>query len=83
VIDRNPFIVKGKTVLSLQKVPKRIVDSSYPVWLFNEPELKRVFFGKYSEIVTFDALDGSIGHGRLKADFKGIIYKRMKVKGNA
>ncbi len=82
VIDRNPFIVKGETVLSLQKVPKSIVDSSYPVWLFNEPELKRVFFGKYSEIAIFDALDGTIGHGRFKADFKGIIYKRMKEKGN-
>jgi putative methyltransferase (TIGR04325 family) len=82
VVDRNPFIVKGDTVLSLQKVPKRIVDSSYPVWIFNEPELKRVFCGKYSEIATFDALDGTIGHGRLKADFKGLIYMRMKEKGN-
>jgi putative methyltransferase (TIGR04325 family) len=82
VIDRNPFIVKGEAVLSLQKVPKQIVDSSYPVWLFNEPDLKRVFFGKYSEIATFDALDGTIGHGRLKADFKGLIYNKMKEKGN-
>lgn len=82
VIDRNPFIVKGETVLSLQKVPKQIVDSSYPVWLFNESEFKLIFLGKYSEIATFDALDGTIGHGRLKADFEGIIYKRMKEKGN-
>jgi putative methyltransferase (TIGR04325 family) len=80
VIDRNPFIVKGNIVLSLQKVPKQIVDSSYPVWLFNESEFKRVFSGKYSEIATFNALDGTVGHGRLKADFKGIIYSRMKEK---
>ena len=82
MIDRNPFIVKGGTVLSLQKVPKSIVESSYPVWLFNESELKGLFFGKYSEITIFDALDGTIGFGRLKANFKGIIYKNMKEKDN-
>ena len=82
VIDRNPFIVKGETVLSLQKVPKRIVESSYPVWLFSESELKGLFLGKYSEITTFDALDGTIGFGQLRANFKGIIYKKMKEKDN-
>ena len=82
LIDRNPFIVKGGTVLSLQKVPKSIVESSYPVWLFNETELKEVFSGKYSEVATFGALDGTIGFGKLKANFKGMIYKKMKEKDN-
>lgn len=83
VIDRNPFICSGETVLSLQKVPKRIVESSYPVWLFNEAELKEVFDKKYAEIATFDALDGTIGYGQLKTNFKGIIYKKIKEEGNS
>ena len=51
VIDRNPFVAKGETVLSLQKVPKNIVHSSYPVWLFNESKFRQVFSGKYSEVL--------------------------------
>lgn len=80
VIDRTPFIDEGDTVLTLQKVPKKIVDSSYPVWLFNEAEFKNAFCGKFSEIATFDAIDSTIGHGRLKANFKGIMFKRIKEK---
>jgi len=77
VIDRNPFIVEGKTILSIQKVPKTIVDSSYPVWLFNESELKNIFLKKYKEITAFNAVDGIIGYGQLKAQFKGIVYKKI------
>ncbi|HSI42880.1 MAG TPA: methyltransferase, TIGR04325 family [Methylotenera sp.] len=78
VIDRNPFLQSGGTIISLQKVPKEIVESSYPIWLFNEKEFKDFFINKYSEIATFSALDGTIGQGRLKADFKGIIYKKIE-----
>jgi putative methyltransferase (TIGR04325 family) len=77
VIDRNPFIVKGKTILSIQKVPKTITDSSYPVWLFNESELKNIFLKEYKEIAAFNAVDGIIGYGQLKAQFKGIVYKKI------
>ena len=77
VIDRNPFIFKGKTILSIQKVPKTIADSSYPVWLFNESELKNIFLKEYKEIAAFNAVDGIIGYGQLKAQFKGIVYKKI------
>lgn len=80
IIDRTPFIDEGDTVLTLQKVPKEIVDSNYPVWLFNESEFKHLFSKNYSEIATFDAIDGTIGHGRLKANFKGVMYKSVKEK---
>ena len=76
VIDRNPFIIKGKTKLTVQKIPKKIVKSSYPIWLFGENEFRKIFKKKYKEIATFDALDGVIGYGKLKACYKGIIYKR-------
>jgi putative methyltransferase (TIGR04325 family) len=77
VIDRSPFLIKGKTKLTIQKIPKTIVDSSYPIWLFNETEFKKIFKKKYQEITTFDALDGVLGYGKLKANYKGIIYKRI------
>ena len=78
VIDRSPFIIKGKTKLTIQKIPKTIVDSSYPIWLFNETEFKTKLKKNYQEIITFDALDGVLGYGKLKAHYKGIIYKRIK-----
>jgi putative methyltransferase (TIGR04325 family) len=77
IIDRNPFIEGNASVISLQKTPRQIVESSYPVWLFSEAELRREFSGKYSEIASFDAVDGIIGQGRLKATFKGIVFKKM------
>jgi putative methyltransferase (TIGR04325 family) len=77
IIDRHPFIEGDASVISLQKTPRQIVESSYPVWLFNEAELRRAFSGKYSEIASFDAVDGIIGRGRLKATFRGIVFKKV------
>ena len=48
------------------------------VWLFSETQFKSFFLGEYMEVQTFDALDGIIGYGQLKARFKGIIYKKVK-----
>lgn len=76
LIDRSPFILNGKTKLTVQKIPKKIVKSSYPIWLFNEEEFRNIFKKRYKEIATFDALDGVMGYGRLKAKYKGIIYKK-------
>jgi putative methyltransferase (TIGR04325 family) len=78
IIDRNPFVLKGDTKLSIQIVPEDIIKSSYPIWLFNETQFKSFFLGEYMEVQTFDALDGIIGYGQLKARFKGIIYKKVK-----
>lgn len=77
VIDRTPFIIKGNSKITIQKIPKTIIHSSYPIWLFNEIEFKRNFKKKYEEVVTFDALEGVLGYGKLKANYKGIIYKRI------
>jgi len=64
----------------LQKVPKNIVGACYAVWLFNERKFKEIFRQRYAEIATFDAIDGTIGYGRLKANFKGIMLKRIDDK---
>ena len=78
IINRTPFIIKGKSKITIQKIPKTIIHSSYPIWLFNEIEFKTNFKKKYEEVVTFDSLEGILGFGKLKAHYKGIIYKRIK-----
>ena len=78
LIDRNPFITNGNTKISIQKTPKSITESNYPVRLFNEKEFKKIFYKKYEEIAKFDALDGTIGYGKLKAEFKGFIFKKLR-----
>ena len=77
VVDRQPFIEGDASVISLQKTPQQIIESSYPVWLFSEAEFRRAFSGRYSAIASFDAVDGIIGRGRLKATFKGIVFKKI------
>ena len=77
IVDRNPFIEAETSILSVQTIPKQIIDSSYPVWLFSESEFRQIFSGKYLEIATFDALDGTVGRGRLKATFKGIVFRKL------
>ena len=76
VIDRTPIAACGKEVLSVQHVPAAIYRSSYPVWLFNEERLKTPLRTRYEEIAVFDAVDGELGQGRLKARFKGFIFRR-------
>lgn len=76
VIDRTPILLCGKQVISVQHVPETINRSSYPVWLFNEEQLKIPFQSRYEEVAVFDAVDGQLGQGALKAHFKGFIFRR-------
>lgn len=76
VIDRTPIAFNGKKVISVQSVPDTICQSSYPIWLFNEEQLKAPLQVDYEEIAHFDAVDGTLGAGRLKAEFKGFIFQR-------
>jgi putative methyltransferase (TIGR04325 family) len=76
IVDRNPFAEADVLTLSVQKIPRQIIKSSYPAWLFGESEFRRFFSDKYTPIATFDALDGTVGRGRLKTNFKGLVLKR-------
>lgn len=81
VIDRTPIVVCGKQVISVQHVPETIYRSSYPIWLFNEEQLKTPFRTRYEELAVFDAIDGQLGHGVLKTRFKGFIFRRKDGEG--
>lgn len=76
IIDRTPVALSGQQAISVQHVPSTIMRSSYPVWLFNEEQLKKPLHGLYEEIATFDAVDGKIGEGNLKVRFIGVIFQR-------
>lgn len=78
VIDRTPFALDGRQVISTQSVPSSIGASSYPLRLFNEEQLKAPLLHHYDEIATFPAVDGTLGYGSLKAVFKGFIFKKKK-----
>jgi putative methyltransferase (TIGR04325 family) len=80
IIDRHPFIEGEASVISLQTIPKQIVESSYPVWLFNEAEFRGQFSGRYAAIASFDAVDGIIGRGRLRTKFKGIVFRNLALQ---
>lgn len=83
VIDRTPISSSGKQIISVQSVPRAINQSSYPLWLFNEEQLKAPLLHDYEEIARFDAVDGTLGSGRLKAEFKGFVFRKRKEIGAA
>jgi putative methyltransferase (TIGR04325 family) len=78
IIDRNPFLESGGKRLVVQRVSMQWSHSSYPAWLFNMKELVDFMSQDYELIAEFDALDGSIGRGSNKANFKGLIFKSQK-----
>lgn len=81
VIDRTPISLSGKQVISVQSVPSALSRSSYPLWLFNEEQLKAPLQVDYEEIAHFDAVDGTLGAGRLKAEFKGFMFQKKNSVG--
>lgn len=81
VIDRTPVSVRGEQIISVQSVPDAINQSSYPLWLFNEAQFIGVLQREYEEIARFDAVDGTLGTGRIKADFRGFVFKKRGMVG--
>lgn len=76
VIDRTPVVVSGNQVITVQAVPDTISHSSYPAWLFDEQSLMLPLLQSYQEIATFDAMDPDLGSGKLRAHFKGFVFRK-------
>lgn len=83
VIDRTPFSLSGKQIISVQTVPEAISRSSYPLWLFNEDWLKAPLMESYEETTSFDAVDGTLGVGSLRACFKGLVFQKRSIRKEA
>lgn len=76
VVDSMPFLEKGKTRITVQKVDPGIYEASYPCWMFN----KSIFinaFKPYEIVENF----GSALSIRLDGDpipYEGFIFKRKE-----
>lgn len=75
IIDRTAFIERESDIITLQKVPKKIYQASYPCWFFNESTFIKKINRKYSPLISFDALDSS---NISKSYFKGFILKNKQ-----
>jgi len=75
LVDRLGLIEGTKDLLTVQKVPPEIYESSYPSWFFNESKFLNYFQSKYDLISDFDGSDKcNIQSSR----FKGYIFQLKK-----
>lgn len=82
VIDRTPLSMSGKQIISVQSIPASLIRSSYPLWLFDEQMLKTPLIDSYIEIACYDAIDGYLGSGKLRARYRGWIFSRDVSEGS-
>ena len=77
VLDRLPVWQEEFSKVSIQKVPKRIYEASYPAWIFSESELRRLLEKDWSVGATYDSLGGSLRTKRgLRVDWRGFLCWR-------
>jgi putative methyltransferase (TIGR04325 family) len=74
MIDRTPIAITGRQIITVQRVPREIHETSYPAWLFSETFLTSGLGPKYRLVADFDAVDGVLGIGNLSARFRGYVF---------
>lgn len=78
LFDRTPCAPNGKEILTVQVVPPKIYQASYPAWIFDSDKLMRALTESYDLLIEFDANDGCIRSGSLSAIYKGFFLRRCK-----
>ncbi len=74
IVDRTPFSIINKEIITLQIVPPYIYNASYPCWFFEELKLLNYFKKRNFKLIEkFDALDGKTTN----ICFKGFIFRRL------
>lgn len=77
IIDRTPFIAGPRSMITIQEVPRSLVESSYPAWLFRQAELTApIFDSGFKLLAEFPALDRTAGGIGRRVEFKGLIFER-------
>jgi putative methyltransferase (TIGR04325 family) len=71
LLDRTAFLKKGLDRLTIEKVPARIYNCSYPIWFFNYDNFVARLSSRYELITAFDSIDKASG----PYFFKGLILK--------
>ena len=75
IVDRTPFIAGKLSKIAVQRVPSRIVSSSYPIHLFSKLEFLRRISVYYDVECEFSALDGRMGGPFRPIDFMGFYFR--------
>lgn len=75
IIDRTPFTSRATGKIVVQRVPKNIIESSYPAHLFSKQEFFDILFDKYRLECEFQAIDGRIGSVLSPVDFLGFYFR--------
>lgn len=75
IIDRVSVIQGAHDVISVQKIPKRISASSYPIRLFTRDSLLNPLEKRYAVLAEFDAVDGILGGLLRPVAYRGYILE--------
>ncbi|MFA6304902.1 MAG: methyltransferase, TIGR04325 family [Patescibacteria group bacterium] len=85
LFDRTTFIAAGADRLTIQKVPPRIYEASYPAWFFNLEKFTDFFAGRYEIIADFASLNkyyqpgDYLDLGDTVACEKGFLLKKQSL----
>ncbi len=71
ILDKMPFVAGNKDRLTVQKVPKRIYNASYPAWFFSEQNFKASILQKYEIVEEFTCPDVA----NIESVYKGMLLK--------
>jgi len=73
IVDRTGFTLNNKQRITVQKVPNRIYEASYPCRFFSEKDFLAYFEdNNYDLVADFDALDKV----NIPSKYKGFIFLR-------
>jgi putative methyltransferase (TIGR04325 family) len=76
VIDRTPVVSGRREIITLQRVPARILRSSYPARLFTRESLLSSFEPGYRLAGEFEAIDEPVGGLTRRVRFVGYLLER-------
>lgn len=71
LVDRTPFVLRGKDRLTVQRVQEKIYPASYPCWFFSEDRFMDRFLEAYQCVARFDALD----RANIPSRFLGFVFR--------
>jgi putative methyltransferase (TIGR04325 family) len=73
LIDRVGFTLNNQDRITVQKVPAKIYEATYPCWFFGEKRFVSFFEENHYElVVAFDALDTV----NIPSKYKGFIFRK-------
>lgn len=76
ILDRTPFSLLDKELITIQKVPYTIYRASYPCWIFSRTRLLQHLTQSFNLKFEFDAIDRPLGKKNLTAAYKGMYFTR-------